>query len=113
MSNKFDFKTLETGFEADWPVVVRKPVDGGTFQDQTFTARFKTPTQSERDEIAAIAEWQPRLKRALQIGLVGLGKDEGETLTPELFEALWGIQTVQLGLINAYGAFQSGAPAKN
>lgn len=113
MSNKFDFKTLETGFEADWPVVVSAPLDGGTFQDQTFTARFKTPTRSELAEIAAIADWQPRLKRALQIGLVGLGKDEGETLTPALFEDLWAMQNVQLALIRAYGAFQSGAPAKN
>ena len=34
MSLKFDFKTLEQPFEADWPVLVPVPQDGGGVQEQ-------------------------------------------------------------------------------
>lgn len=113
MSAKFDFKTLDTGFAADWPVKVGVPADGGVVQVQTFMARFRTPTKAEAEQLAEIPGYPERLKAALKLGFVALGKEEGETLTEEMFEKMWASQNVQLGLIKAYGEFQTAAPAKN
>lgn len=112
MSVKFDFKTLETGYEADWPVTVKIPIDGGLVEEQTFMARFRTPTPAERAELEAM-DTMKRLERAMEIGFVGLAKSEDEPLTPELRARLWGEQTVQIALIRAYATFQTGTPAKN
>ena len=56
MSVKFDFKTLKTGFEADWPVTVNVPQDGGTVEKQESSSHrplstvHRPPPQSS---------WQP------------------------------------------------------
>lgn len=113
MTTKFDLRTLDQGYECDWPVLVKQPVDGGTVQEQEFMARFRTPTTAEQEELKGIADLNERLKRALQIGFVGLAKSEGEELTPETFEAMWRMQHVQMALIRSYTGFQTGSPAKN
>lgn len=115
MANTFDFKTLDTGFEADWPVAVKAPIDGGAVEVQTFMARFRTPTPTEQAEIDAAGK-DPALdqfKIALKIGFVGLAKSEGETLTEAMFDKMWATSNVQLALIRAYSDFRSGSPAKN
>lgn len=113
MSIKFDFKTLDTGFTASWPVQVGVPADGGKIETQEFNARFRTPTKDEAETLAKIEDYMERLKAALQLGFVGLGDGETEKLTPEMFEKMWAAQNVQLALIKAYSAFQTSAPAKN
>lgn len=115
MTVKFDFKTLETGFEADWPVTVPVPTDGGGSQEQTFMARFRTPTPGEQAEIDAAKGERSvdQFKVALKIGFVGLAKSEGQTLTDAMFDRMWAAPNVQLALIQAYANFRSGAPAKN
>jgi len=37
--------------EFTWPVTVRKPVDGGNFESETFTGRFKIIEQSRADQL--------------------------------------------------------------
>lgn len=113
MSAKFDFKTLDTGFAADWPVKVGVPADGGLVEVQTFTARFRTATKAEGEELANIADYVARLKALVRLGFVALGKGEDETLTDEMFEKMWAAQNVRSGLIAAYTEFQTAAPAKN
>lgn len=113
MSVKFDFKSLDTGFEADWPVTVGVQKDGGVIEEQTFMARFKTPSPAKQEELKAIEEPNPRLRAALKDGFVGFATSEGETLTDAMFDKMWGAQNVQLGLIRAFMAFQTGTPAKN
>lgn len=113
MSAKFDFKTLETGFEADWPVKVSLPVDGGGVEVQTFMARFRSPTPADTKAADAIEDIAQRLKFTLQSCLVGLAKSEDQTLTPDLFEAMWASTPVMKALVAAFGEFRTGSPAKN
>lgn len=114
MTVKFDFKTLDTGFAADWPVKVSVPVDGGAVETQTFMAQFRTPRPDERTELDAMTDINARLKRSLEIGFVGLGQGEETNLTAAaLLAKLWSAPNVQLALIRAYGEFQAGIAAKN
>lgn len=114
MTAKFDFRTLETGYAADWPVKVQVPVDGGTFETREFSARFRSLTADEQAGLERDhADLSDRLEQTLRLGFVDLGKAEGDKLTPELFGKLWGDERVRLALIQAYGEFRRGAPAKN
>ena len=114
MSLKFDFNTLATGFEADWPVIVGVPVDGGKIEEREFMARFRTLTPEEQDQIEADEDMEGRLKASVQRGFVGLGAGETDKTPPaELFEILWRHPPSRLGLIRAYGRFSTGSPAKN
>lgn len=115
MSKQFDFKTLDTGFAADWPVEVKVPIDGGGVEVQTFMAHFRTPTPKEQAEIDA-ALTDPALDQyrvALKIGFVGLAKSEDEILTDAMFDKMYGTPNVQSALIRAYAGFRTGSPAKN
>ncbi|MNU42678.1 hypothetical protein D3C71_314430 [compost metagenome] len=113
MTIKFDFKTLETGFEADWPVQVAVPVDGGKVEQREFMARFRTPTPAEIEAADKIEDQTDKLKLIVQTGFIGLGAGETDTLTPAMFEQMWTSSNVQLALIRAYGTFRTASPAKN
>ena len=114
MTTKFDFGALKTGFTADWPVKVGVPTDGGVISTQEFTARFRTPTKEEAEKLVAdFPNYIDRMKEAVRLGFVALGKAETETLTPAMFEEMWAAQNVQLALVKAYSEFQTSAPAKN
>lgn len=126
MSAKFDFKSLDTGYEADWPVSVPVPIDGGTVEMRDFMARFRTLTkaeiealeQAEKDrdadgEGAKALAWLETFKATIRLGFVGFGKGENETLTPELFDKLWGHPPTQGALIKAWRTFVQVSPAKN
>lgn len=109
MSVKFDFKTLETGFEADWPVTVNVPQDGGGIEKQEFLARFRTLTPEESDKAQQAADpntWP----NAFLVALVETGAPE---LTDELRKQLLGRSYVRQGLITAYVQFSQGVAAKN
>lgn len=113
MSIKFDFKTLTTGFEADWPVQVGVPADGGKIVTQEFMARFRTPSPDQIKEADAIENPSAQLKFIIQTGFISLGAGETDTLTPELFEQMWASSNVQLALMRAFGTFRTASPAKN
>lgn len=112
MSVKFDFKTLQTGFEADWPVIVKVPQDGGTFEDQTFMARFRALPEEEREEAQKKINSGEDVDAWVNGFFVGLGREEGE-LTPELRKLMVGDPIVRQGIVNAYVKFTQGIAAKN
>lgn len=107
MALKFDFKSLEHSFEADWPVSVQVPQDGGETQEQTFDVRFRTLTPAEQAETEKAADPQGA---KLRLALVDV---KGETFTPELVDQLLSRGWVLLGLLRAYTKFVLGQPAKN
>jgi hypothetical protein len=106
MAVKFSFATLEQPFEADWPVKVQVPKDGGGFEEQTFLARFRLEpaTDEAQTEPAAPGESFPFL--------VALGKGEPE-LTPELRKQLAARLYVRMAIYRAWQEFQMGVVAKN
>lgn len=107
MTLKFDFKTLEQPFEADWPVTVSVPQDGGTVQEQTFDVRFRTLTPEETTNVDNSGD--PAAAK-LRLALVDV---KGETFSPALIEKLLGVGFVQMALLRAYSKFILGASVKN
>ena len=107
MSVKFNFKTLEQSFEADWPVTVQVPQDGGTVQAQTFDVRFRLLTKAEEETADKAKE---PLEARLRLALVDV---KGETFSDALVDALLSKAYIAVGLIRAYGLFATGTPAKN
>lgn len=107
MTLKFDFKTLEQPFEADWPVTVSVPQNGGGVQEQTFEVRFRTLTAEETADVDNSAD--PAAAK-LRLALVDV-KDE--TFTPALVEQMLGRGYVQMGLLRAHAKFILGTPVKN
>ena len=61
---------LDDSGEFDWPVDVKKPVDGGKFQLQRFTARFRPVGEEEQATIfkLPITEQNVAQARACWIG---------------------------------------------
>lgn len=112
MTVKFNFKTLDQPIEADWPVTVRVPVDGGGVQEQTFEVRFRALTKAQEAELDAMAE-ADRPKAKLRMAVVGLGKAEDTMFTAELLEEMLASSHVFMGLLGAYTGFVLGRPAKN
>lgn len=109
MSVKFDFKTLETGFEAVWPVSVNVPQDGGAIEVQTFDMVFRTLTAEEHD--AAQKSSDPDAwPNAFMVRLAG---DNAQELTPEFRKQLLGRAYVRQGIITSYVQFSQGIAAKN
>jgi hypothetical protein len=107
---KFDFATLASEIEADWPVTVGVPLDGGKADEQTFTVRFRLVGEQE---LLDFGEGLDQSKAALRRVIVGLGRSEGKELTPELLEQLLAAPYVRVALNKAYGQFALGMPAKN
>lgn len=107
MSLKFDFKTLEQPFEADWPVIVPVPQDGGAVQEQEVTVRFRTLTPDENETVDKAAD--PGAAK-LRLAIVDV---RGETFSAELVEKLLGRGYVYMALLKGYAKFVLGQPAKN
>lgn len=115
MGAKFDFKSLEQPLEVDWPVSVQVPQDGGTFEAQTFTARFRLMGKAETDamlekiragEITDPYAW-------INAFWLGLGKGEAETLSTAMREEMLGRTYVREAIVAAYQTCARTAPAKN
>lgn len=116
MSVKFDFSTLETGFEALWPVEVKVPQDGGTFQTQTFTARLRHVPVEELQAVLDKAKAEPSDEIDVisipALYFVGLGPDEKATWSPELRDKMLRRRFVREGLERAYHHFSTGEAAR-
>lgn len=109
MSVKFKFESLEQPFEADWPVRVMTPQDGGGFVEETFMARFR---YLEADELKASSEANEDGPTFMARYFVGLGKGEGE-LTEALRQRMWARAYVREAVALAWQEFQRGALPKN
>jgi len=108
MTVTFKFESLDTPFEADWPVTVQVPRDGGTFEEQVFMARFRMLSVEDTTASTEAGENAQAFMRRYFVGLGG-----GETLTDELFTKLFIAPHTQRAIFNAWAGFQAGAPAKN
>lgn len=109
MSVKFNFNTLDKGFQCAWPVLVPVPQDGGKVETQEFTAIFRSLTPAE-DEAAKNASTDETPWAWLDARFVGLVDAE---LTPELRDQLMRTPYVRNAIINALSNFNQGIPAKN
>jgi hypothetical protein len=108
MTAKFDFNTLKTGLEADWPVTVGVPQDGGTVAKQEFTARFKTLTKDE--DKAAQEDGDP--DAWINAFWLGAGKTEAP-IDAETRKLMLERSYVRQGIVAAYIQFSQGVAAKN
>lgn len=107
---KFEFATLDTVIEADWPVTVNVPGEGGKVVPQTFTVRFRMLDDAE---ILQSAEQEVPAKDMLRKVVVGLGKDEETAFSPEFLERLISKTYIRNGLMAAFAEFNGGIAAKN
>ncbi len=107
---KFDFQTADRLVEADWPVVINVPLDGGKVERRTFTARFRLLRPDDLDAVMADNKDGRGLERMYWIGF---GKDEDMQLTPEVFKISLDLPYFRNGLQAAYQAFSGGIEVKN
>lgn len=107
---KFDFGSVGRPFEADWPVKVSVPQDGGGVSEETFTARFRLLDDAE---MATVEAHKEPAKELIRKALVGFGKDAGAEFSPELLEQMLARGFVRIAFNRAYGEFSMGVAAKN
>jgi hypothetical protein len=109
MSAKFDFGSLDAPFEADWPVTVNVPKDGGETEPQTFMARLRLLTQEELDA----AKESEGTDGYIASFFVGFGQGETTSFSPELLAKMIRRPYVRVALMQAFRGFQLGIAAKN
>lgn len=114
MVQQFNFKRLEQPIEADWPVEVSVPQDGGAVTKETFVARFRLLKADVMQLIVAgpsSAESDGRdLYRQF---FIGFGKGTDEALTEEVFNNLVDTPFTREALLTAYRKFATGIAVKN
>jgi hypothetical protein len=107
---KFDFATLESEIEADWPVEISVPTDGGGVSKQTLTVRFRMISD---DALSALGDGLKGAKASLRRVIVGFGHDEPTPFSAELLEKMLDRAYVRQALTMGYGQFALGIEAKN
>ena len=107
---KFDFGSLEKDIEADWPVRVQVPQDDGKVLEQTLSLRFRLHGDAE---LVSLGMGLEAVKAALRKCVVGFGRSEEQAFTPELFDQMMNRAYVRTAIVQAYGEFALGIPAKN
>jgi len=110
MADKFNFGRLDQTFEADWPVAVPVPQDGGTIKTEEFMARFRL--LAERD-LPSVIKSDTDGREVFRRFFVGFGKDTDRELTEELFNQLVDTTYVRDAISRAYRNFAQGIAAKN
>lgn len=108
---KFDFTRLDKPFEADWPVRVSVPKDGGGFGTETFVARLRQVPPEQVD--AAIASADFSIYSLPELYFVGLADEDGPRFTPELRRAMVASPWVRKALESAYRDFTGQAASGN
>lgn len=109
MSAKFNFGGLDKPFEADWPVSIPVPQDGGTVELQTIMARFRLLSPAELEAVKETRDDDAFLKAFW----IGFGKGEDEPFTEGTVNKMLGFQFIRQAFLTAYFAFASGSPVKN
>ena len=102
---KFNFAALDAPIEADWPVTIKVPQDGGKTLEQYLTVRFRMGSEVELAKLGDGVEGSIASIRAV---VVGFGKNEETPFTPELLEKMLAAPYVRLGLLNGYREFALG-----
>lgn len=107
----FDFGALDKPFEADWPVTIQVPQEGGKLSPQKLMVRFKFVPEAELTAEGVGFEAQ---MAALRKVVVGFGKGETEKFTPELLDKMMQRPYVRAALNIGYSEFVTGLePTKN
>lgn len=114
MPVKFDYQGLSQAFEADWPVHVQVPQDGGTTEEQVFEARFRLYEEPEvaEGETPPPPPEDAEFLRTVFVGLAGPDAPTGPDFE-RVRELMLRRTYVRLAIFRAYNRFQAGAPAKN
>lgn len=111
MALKFDFKGLGEVFEADWPVTVPVPQDGGSVEDQIFTARFRLLDQETANGLMN-GEDADAWINSFFVGLPGEQIPEGSTFE-DVRKLMLARPYIRIALIKANSQFQAGISVKN
>lgn len=110
MTVKFKFASLDEPFEAEWPVVVDVPQDGGTTAPQEFMARFRLL----EGEAWKALEDSTDPEALFKTFFIGLGAAEGPVEDfPALRDKMLGRAYVLKALRQAYFGFAAGVAVKN
>lgn len=99
-----------------WPVTVSTPVDGGKFQNHTFTAVFKRLTQTRIQEIAsAEGQTDKDIAREVVTGFEDINDADGTAIpfTSSTLERLLDAPGVASAIVHAFMASLTGAKRKN
>jgi hypothetical protein len=107
---KFDFGSLDRDIEADWPVRVSVPQDGGKAQEEVFLVRFRVTSDADLISLGMGVE---AAKKSLRKCIVGLAQSEGRELTDELLTKMLDRAYIRTALVTAYSEFSLGIEAKN
>ncbi|HVY34998.1 MAG TPA: hypothetical protein VG960_11330 [Caulobacteraceae bacterium] len=110
MATKFKFESLGQPFEADWPVLVPTPVDGGKTVDEEFMVRWR---RLPADQAQVIEAGPDGAREVIRQSLVKVYDDEKDVMTPELVEQLLGETRVRLAFFRSLNSFAMGAAVKN
>ena len=106
---KFEFAKLDAAIEADWPVKISVPQDGGGVEVQNLTVRFLMVDEAELSKLGDGLEGS---KASLRKVVVGFGRDETTPFTSELLDKMLTRPFVRLALNNAYRDFCLGQVAE-
>lgn len=111
MTAQFDFSSLDGPFEADWPVDVSVPQDGGAVKTERFMARFRLISADELKAMIAADDFEMDMlpKRYF----VGFGLGETQIFSEALRESMIQRPYIKAALEKAYQAFAMGIAAKN
>ena len=103
--------------EVEWPVLIKVPVDGGTFQEHKITARFRLLNDQEQDELIKQHPNDPdmALLKVAVIGLKGVHDEGGKELpfSERLLADMLRWTFVRIAFVRAYNEARLGARAKN
>jgi len=106
---KFDFAALDAAIEADWPVTINVPQEGGEVQQQKLTVRFRMVDEVEMQKLGDGLNGN---KASLRACVIGFGKGEETPFSAELFDKMLTKPYVRLALSNAYREFCLGQVAE-
>lgn len=106
----FDFGSMDQPFEADWPVDVSVPVEGGRVSKQRLTVRYRLIPDAELAELGDGLDGQ---KTALRRVVVGFSGRDAPAFSEQLLEAMLDRAYVRNALTLGYAQFATGSPAKN
>lgn len=96
-----------------WPVTVEIPIDGGTFEKQTFDAVFKRMSRSAFNDL--VDKGDDALVDGILEGWDGIKDEAGKDVpfTQKAKREICDDPYVMKALIQAYADSITGAPAKN
>ena len=104
---------LQKSASISWPITVRKPSDGGKFQDQKFDALFRHIGRERFNELIELGD--EALTNEILVGWKNIEDGEGNEIefNEENKKLLLDDFIVEKTLIEEYGKFITGGAEKN